>query len=91
MPTIVEYTDRKKPKNLYPVRIISPLRPGPCCDNNMEEIGEPRQEERWVSQYKRCRKCGFTVRMILRELPDLVLSTGLRELLSRTVVRGFGY
>ena len=40
MPTIVEYTDRKQPENLYPQRIISPPRSGPCCFSDMEEIGE---------------------------------------------------
>jgi hypothetical protein len=82
MATIVEYTDRKEPKNLYPQRIISPPRSGPCCFSDMEEIGTSLEEGRWVYQYKRCRQCGFTVRVILREIPDATLMAELRETLA---------
>lgn len=69
-PTIVEYTDREPARNQYPVRIISPPRPGACCEVHMVGIGEAREDERWVVQYRRCMRCGFTVRRIIRELPD---------------------
>ena len=87
MPTIVEYTDQKRPKNLYPERIISPSRSGPCCFSDMEELGRSVQEGRWVFQYKRCRKCGFTVRVILREIPDAALAADLRRTLANSFVR----
>ncbi|HSB69453.1 MAG TPA: hypothetical protein VLT62_08990 [Candidatus Methylomirabilis sp.] len=87
MATIVEYTDQKAPQNLYPERIISPSRSGPCCFSDMEEIGTSQAEGRWVYQYKRCRKCGFAVRVILRELPDESLVVELRQILATAFQR----
>ncbi len=79
MPTIVEYTERKSPRNQYPRRIISPPGSGPCCFSDMEEIGTTGQEGSWVFQYRRCRTCGFTVRVILRQLPDQARLERLRR------------
>lgn len=87
MATIVEYTDQKRPKNLFPERIVSPVRSGPCCFSDMEEIGEPQEDGRWVFRYKRCQKCGFTVRVILREIPDATLANELRKILATSFVR----
>ena len=87
MPTIVTYTDREPAANRYPQRIVSPCRPGPCCFSDMEEVGAARQEGRWVFQYRRCRQCGFTVRVILREIPDRVLVEELRQILANAFVR----
>ena len=87
MATIVEYTDQKRPRNLYPERIISPVRSGPCCFSDMEEVGEPQEDSRWVFQYKRCKKCGFAVRVILREIPDAALAAQLRKTLANSFVR----
>jgi len=87
MPTIVEYTDQKAAENRYPERIVSPSRPGPCCFGQMEEIGEPCQEGAWVYRYKRCRTCGFTVRTILRQVPDAHLIAELRKLLETAFTR----
>jgi hypothetical protein len=81
MPTIVEYTDKEKPKNLHPNRIVSPPRSGPCCFSDMEEVGEPQREGNWEYVYKRCRTCGFAVRVIVRELLDESLVTELRKIL----------
>ncbi len=53
----------------------------------MEDLGTPQTDGRWVSQYRRCRRCGFAVRVILRELPDTVLVAGLRERLARSFAR----
>ena len=39
MATIVEYTDRKVPRNRYPRRIVSPSHSSPCCFSDMEELG----------------------------------------------------
>jgi hypothetical protein len=85
--TIIEYTDRKAPRNRYPERIVSPLRSGPCCFSDMEEVGKPEEEGRWVFQYKRCRNCGFAVRVILREIPDAALAAELRRTLANSFVR----
>jgi hypothetical protein len=87
METIVEYTNQKRPRNLYPKRIISPLHSSPCCFSDMQEIGTPETNGRWVYQYKRCRRCGFTVKVILRELPNEVLAAELRRILQNSFVR----
>jgi hypothetical protein len=89
MATIVEYSGHKKPKNAYPERMISPPQSGPCCFTDMQEIGEPQQDGRWVFQYKRCRKCGFAVRVILREIPNAALVAELRQTLANAFARGF--
>ncbi len=87
VPTIVEYTDQKPPKNSYPQRIISPVRSGPCCFTDMEEVGKPQEDGRWVFQYRRCKKCGFALRVILREIPDAALAAELRKILANSFVR----
>ncbi len=87
MATIVEYTDRKPPRNAYPQRIVSPVRSGACCFTDMEEIGKPQEDGRWVFQYKRCKKCGFALRVILREIPDAALAAELRRILANSFVR----
>ena len=87
MGTIVEYTDQKPPANRYPRRIVSPPRSGPCCFSDMEELGAPQEDEHWAYRYRRCRQCGFTVRVILREIPDSALITSLREGLTHMFVR----
>jgi len=85
--TIVEYTDQKPAKNQFPERIVSPVRSGPCCFTDMEEIGTPQEDGRWVFQYKRCKKCGFSLRVILREIPDAALASELRKILANSFVR----
>jgi hypothetical protein len=86
--TIVEYTEQKPPANDYPHRLISPLASGPCCFSGMEEVGASQEDERWVFQYKRCRECGFVVRVILRVIPNLEPAKELRAVLAKTLVRG---
>ena len=87
MATIVEYTDRKPPQNRYPTKIISSSRSGPCCYAAMEDIGQPQAAEQWEFRYKRCRTCGFTIRVILRARPDVALFANLRETLARAFQR----
>ena len=61
MPTIVTYTDQQPPMNRYPHHIISPPRAGDCCFSNMEELGTPQEDARWVSAAEAfcdCRKAG---------------------------------
>ncbi len=81
MSTIVEYTDAIPPRNQFPDRIISPSQSGPCCFTYMESLGTPQTGGRWISQYKRCRQCGFAVRVILQVLPDMDAINGLRATL----------
>jgi hypothetical protein len=79
MPTIVEYTDTKTPQNLYPKRIISPTRSGPCCFTDMEGVGPVKRDGLWEYQFRRCQRCGFTVRVVLREVPDAALIRDIRR------------
>ena len=79
MSSIVEYTDGKPAENLYPRRIVSPRKSGPCCFSDMAPVGEPHSEGRWVFQYRRCRSCGFTVRVILRQIRDDALMADVRR------------
>jgi hypothetical protein len=87
MPTIVKYTDQQPSANRYPKQIISPLRSGACCFSDMEELGTPQEDGRWVYQYRRCRQCGFAVRVILREIPDPALVADLRATLAHMFIR----
>jgi len=87
MRTIVQYTDRRPPMNRYPTRMISPPHSGSCCFSDMEEVGDPQEDGRWIFRYKRCRTCGFAVRLIFREIPDAALAAELRKNLANTLVR----
>ena len=82
MPTIVTYTDREPATNQYPDRIVSPSRSSSFCFTDMEEVGPVQREDRWEFQYRRCRECGFTVRVVLREIPDTALAAELRRILA---------
>ena len=82
MPTIVEYTDTQAPRNQYPHWVISPSHARPCCVSHMEALGRPRRGDHWLYQYKRCRTCGFTVRVVLHEIPDAALVASLQKALS---------
>ncbi len=88
MATIVEYTDQKKPTNSYPKRIVSPLAPGTCCYSKMEQIGGEHREEGWSFIYKRCRKCGYTVRHVTARDPQLIMKRGSRFDYQDVVGRG---
>ncbi len=87
MSTIVEYTDHKAAKNQYPKRIISPAHSSACCFSNMEDLGEEQQEGRWIYRYRRCKSCGYTVRLIVRELPDTDLIEQLRKVMATALTR----
>ncbi|HTX51818.1 MAG TPA: hypothetical protein VMD08_00305 [Candidatus Baltobacteraceae bacterium] len=84
MRTIIEYTSNKAPENRFPQRIVSPPQSSACCFSAMEEVGRPWADGRWLVQYKRCQRCGFTVRAIVRYLPDPALGAELRKIF-RTV------
>ena len=62
MVTIVEYSAEKKARNNYPHKIISPLIPSQCCLSRMNRIGQVQVEDGKKFYYKRCSRCGFTVR-----------------------------
>ena len=78
VPSIVQYTDGAVPSNEYPARIVSPPRAAGCCALSMVNVGDPEKENGWLLQYRRCQRCGFTVRRILREVPDEELLAELR-------------
>jgi len=61
--TIVEYSVEKAPRNDYPRKLISPPAPKRCCQKHMEQIGGLHKDGSWRFYYKRCTKCGFTVRV----------------------------
>ncbi len=79
MRTLVEYTDRLPPLNGYPHRLISPTHPRPCCHRSMVFVSEELREGQIVFRYKRCLHCGYTVRHIVREVPDAALEASLRH------------
>ena len=87
MATIVTYTDALLATNQYPQRIVSPIRQSPCCFSDMEEVGEILAEGRWEYRYRRCRSCGFTVRVIVREIPDATLAAEVRKILATAFER----
>ncbi|HTX52257.1 MAG TPA: hypothetical protein VMD08_02520 [Candidatus Baltobacteraceae bacterium] len=91
MPTIVTYTDTAAPRNQFPRRIISPTHSGPCCFSSMQPVGEVCREERYEYAYRRCCTCGFTVRVIVRSLPDEARLADLRRLFARTIRGKFGF
>jgi hypothetical protein len=78
MATIVKYTDKKRPANAYPKWIISPVAPSLCCYSNMERVGVEEHEEGWSFIYKRCKRCGFTVRHVLTRDPRVAIKKGSR-------------
>ena len=89
-PSIVQYTDRAVPSSEYPARIVSPPRPAACCAFGMVNIGAPQEASGWLFQYRRCQWCGFTVRRILRAVPDKALLAQLRRALAHSFVRETG-
>jgi hypothetical protein len=53
----------------------------------MEELGDAMREADWEYRYRRCRTCGFTVRVVLRPIPDEALLVSLRRELTKSFVR----
>ena len=66
METIVVYSTKEKPANRYPKVIVSPPYPGSCCQDNMESVGKEHTEQQGDFVYRRCRRCGFTVKYYVR-------------------------
>jgi hypothetical protein len=60
---IIRYTDEEKPRNDYPRRIISPVRPSNCCsEDNRETVGNMREVDGFKFCYKICTECGHAVK-----------------------------
>ncbi len=75
MATIVTYSKWMRPVNAYPVRIVSPERPSVCCTTDMIQIADLQIEGSGLYYYKRCRRCGFTVRHFLPCVTEQVPET----------------
>lgn len=88
--TIVEYSDQEAARNEFPLRIVSPSRPGRCCDSHMRAIGDVQDDGTVIFQYRGCPQCGFTVRRFLAQRPDPALAAELRVLLERAFIRNLG-
>ena len=67
-------------------QLIAPPRAGVCCVSAMAWL-DARRDVRGVYQDRRCRRCGFAVRVILCEIPGTTLMNSLREELARSVLR----
>jgi hypothetical protein len=87
MPSLVPYTDQEPRATRSRHRIISPPRASDCCFSAMEWLGTPQEDGHAVVQDRRCRQCGFAVRVILREIPDAALAATLRESLAHSFGR----
>ena len=60
---IIRYSDDQEPRNDYPKRIVSPMRPSSCCnDENREIIGKVSEVDGFKYCYKICQECGHAVR-----------------------------
>jgi hypothetical protein len=54
----------------------------------MDSLGVPEPEGGWIFEYRRCRVCGFTVRLFLRYVPDDTDCTDLRRRLNQCRLSG---
>ena len=60
---IIRYSEKEKPRNDYPKRIVSPPSPSPCCtDDNREMVGQIREVDGFKFCYKICTVCGHAVK-----------------------------
>ncbi len=60
---IIRYTDDEKPRNDYPRRIVSPVRPSACCgEESRVMVGTMREVDGFKFCYKVCGDCGHAVR-----------------------------
>ena len=80
MVTIVEYSAEKKARSSYPYKIISPLIPSQCCLSRMNRIGQVQVEGDKKFYYKRCSRCGFTVREFIPAMDiERLLNLGVSD------------
>jgi hypothetical protein len=60
---IIKYTTDEKPRNDYPKKIVSPVKPSKCCsDDTREMVGSIREVDGFKFCYKICTKCGHAVK-----------------------------
>lgn len=64
MPLTVIYDDAKRGV-ADQATLVSPTRPRPCCGTRMERMGAIHEEGGKRFFYRRCSRCGFTVRHFL--------------------------
>jgi len=64
MPLTVIYDDAKRAV-AERAALVSPTRPGPCCGSRMERVGGIHEDRGRRFYYRRCARCGFTVRHFL--------------------------
>lgn len=78
--SIIEYSAEKKARNSYPHKIISPPGPSRCCQARMSRIGAVQAEGDNKFYYKRCSRCGFTVREFVSTIDiDRLPSAGVSD------------
>jgi hypothetical protein len=53
----------------------------------MEDVGVAMRDGDWEYRYRRCRTCGFAVRVIVRPILDEELLASLRRELAKSFVR----
>lgn len=80
MVSIIEYSAEKKARNSYPLKIISPPTPSQCCMARMNRIGQVQVEDDRKFYYKRCSRCGFTVREFMSAIDvERLLGLGVSD------------
>lgn len=80
MVSIIEYTAKKRARNSYPHKIVSPPGASRCCLARMNRIGQMQAEGNKKFYYKRCSRCGFTVREFMSAIDiDRILSLGVSD------------
>ena len=60
---IIRYTDEEAQRNDYQRKIVSPVQPSECCqDENREMVGSVREIDGFKFCYKICTVCGHAVK-----------------------------
>jgi hypothetical protein len=60
---IIHYADDEEARNDYPKKIVSPMRPSACCnEDNRVMVGATREVEGFKFCYKICSECGHAVK-----------------------------
>ncbi|MBZ0160504.1 hypothetical protein [Candidatus Methylomirabilis sp.] len=76
--SIIEYSTEKKARSSYPFKIVSPPIPSQCCATRMNRIGQAQVDGDRTFYYKRCSRCGFTVREFMSAIDiERLLSVGV--------------
>lgn len=83
----VRYTDRESAVQDWPLRIVSPTHESPYCAAHSQTVGHPHLAERYSYQYRVCGVCGFAVRRIVHEFPDMALAADIRASLAKVFTR----